>query len=412
MWTQAKPLLSLMEWASAIGLNPYIVAQIAEPDTLLFRERGRCENPFYQRADQGFEALSREDVANAIIEAEHLIAEMALTFPAPKYDAQTVAYPREARLDYTQLWMGSTGRLKPVYYKYGNIISMGTYEETLIEADVAITPDDPYGDGFDTAFSATVTVPLGTTADELTFYFSAGDIPDEFSRADMDIRPLKVVISGTTATIQGKMVQVVLVSNYLKQIPEILDATDAAIYADTIDVYRRTVDLTQSGSIQWDNTDFCPEPPCTYTAASACFYATNAREGIVTPIPGQFDSDLQEYERVFPDRWRAPDRVNMNVISGIPRLPNGQMAEPWRKWVAQLATALMPQSKACGCAMADTILYFYRSLPLRDDGTLEVSQNLVDAVGNKWGNTFRGAVRTYAALASNETDRIYRGTNS
>lgn len=412
MWTQAKPLLSLYEWSQVIGLNPYIVAQIGEPSNLLSRELGRCERPFFQQADQGFEALSREDVAQAIIEAERLISELALTYPAPQYDAQTVVYPREARLDYTQLWMGSTGRLKPVYYKYGNIISMGVYTETLIEADVAITPDDPYSDGFDTTFSATVTVPAGTTADELTFYFSAADIPDEFSRPEMDIRPLKVSISGNTATIRGKMVQVVLVENYLKQVPDILDATDTAIYAGTIDVYRRTIDLTQSGSIQWDNLGFCPDPPCTYTAASACFYATDANQGIVTPIPGQFDADLQEYERVFPDRWRAPDRVAMNVISGIPRLDNGQMANPWRKWVAMLATALMPQSKACGCDVADTILYYYRSLPLRDDGTLEVSQNLVDAAGSAWGCGYRGAVRVYAELISSQTARVYRGVTA
>lgn len=413
MWTYLKPNCSLLEWSTLIGFNPYYVAQVGTPANLLANDVGQCENVFFQTAAQRNDHLSREDIAQALLDAEQTLAEKALTYAAPTFEAYPVSYPRPSRLDYTQLWSGSTGRLKPVAYKYGNIITMGLPVDTLLQANVAITPADPYSDGFDTTFTATVAVAAGTLASELRVTFSAGDTPSDLQTEDMRIYPLTITISGLVATIQGYMTQVILVENYRKRVPVALDATDAAIYATTIDVYRRTYDLNQSGTLYWDNMDGCPEPPCTYSLSNACFYATDPPLGYVTPVPGSFDSVTDEYERVYSGHWRAPDRVSMNVTSGIPRASNGQVAKPWQAMIAYLATAMLPQQKSCGCDQADTILYFYRSMPIREDGTLEASQAVLDAASAEFGmEVNRGVLRAYQLLIKSETLRVYRGVSA
>lgn len=411
MWTKAKPLLSLTEWCEVIGINPYLVAQIGVPASDLGIDLGQCENVFWQTANRFSDHLSREDIANAILQAETYFSQWALTHPAPKAESYEVLYPRPANLTYRQLWSGASGRLKTIEANMGNIISVGVYTETEIEANVSLTFSNPYGDAFDTQFSLSVTVPAGTTADEVVCYFSAGDIPSALSQSDCEVRPLKVTISGNTATIYGEVFQIVKLPNYLKIAPVALNATDATIFVDTLDVYRRTIDLTQSGTLYWDN-DGCANPPCTVYSTSACFQETNKKQGYIAPIPALFDEATQQYNRLYPLRASAPDRVNLNVISGIPRDANGRMAEPYKTVIAYLATGKFIQDKTCGCAQADNIIYKLRGMPMRDDGTLEISQPLFEAVSGQFGVVNRATVTAYTQVAHWQNLRIHRSVTA
>jgi hypothetical protein len=406
MWTRQQNLLSLFEWCEVIGVNPYLLAQIGEPSNLLSNSLGQCENVFYQTAAAGSGHLSREDIATAIGQAEIAVANWCKAWPAPKAESYPVEYPRSANLRWRQLWYGTSGRLKTVVANYGFIQSMGVYVDTLIEADVALVLSDPYGDGFDTFWSISVTVPTGTTADELTVFYSAGDIPIPLSREECQIRPVTINISGTTATITGQLVQAVQLTNYLKRVGTPLDATDPTIYITTVDVYRRTIDLNQSGTLIWNEGD-CPEPPCNYYSSSACFQSTNARQGYITPIPAEYDTTIENYSRLYPNRIDAPDQVNVNVISGIP-LVNGQMASPFREAVAYLSVGSFLQSRSCGCEIADNIILALRSMPTTSKGTLEISQRLYDAVSSKFGVVNRGTVKAYNAVMNNPSQRVFR----
>lgn len=409
MWTKLKPLVSVYEWSQIMGFNPFWVAQIGEPATLLQSDIGQCESVFVQTASQFNQRLSREDVAQSLLDAQTVISDWALTYPAPAYHQETVPYPRPSRLDYPQQWSGATYRLKPIPARYGNIQSLGVPVDTLIEAGAVVAFADPYSDGVDTLFEVVVTVPAGTVASEVVAFYTAGDTPDNLSQADMQIYPLKVTISGNTATIQGHVTQIVLVENYGKLRPVPLDATDP-IYAEELDIYRRTIDLSQGGTLIWDNDGGCPDPPCTFSVSDACFYATNAALGYVTPVPGVYDTMEAEYTRLYPSQWRAPDRVIMNVISGLPRNSSGMVASPWREAICYLATSQMPQQKTCGCADADTVMHYYRSMPIGDDGTLQVSQDTISAVSTELRCIAnRGAIKAYQMLTTDVQGRVYRG---
>lgn len=412
MWTYLKPAVSVYEWSQVMGFNPFWAAQIGEPRDLLQTDIGQCETVFYQTPSQRNQHLSREDVAQALLNAQQIISDIALTHPAPLYEQVLVQYPRPTRLDYANQWAGATHRLKPVTYKYGNIISMGIPEDTLIDDSATVVFSDPYSDGVDTLWTVTVAVPAGTVASEVVVFYTAGDTPDDLTHADMQIYPVKVSISGNTATITGHVTQIVLVENYRKLKPEPLDASNP-IYATELEVWRRTIDLTQAGTLQWDNVGGCPTPPCNYSTSAACFYPTNAYLGYITPVPGQYDEAEADYVSLYPNQWRAPDRVLMNVISGIPRATNGMVASPWREMICYLATAIMPQQKSCGCADADTIMYYYRSAPVSEQGVLEISQAMLEAVSTNMRTIAnRGAVRAYQLLTNNENGRVYRGVST
>jgi len=410
MWTKNKPLLSLLEWSEVIGINPYLLAQIGTPPTDLSIELGQCENVFYQGASQRSDHLSREDIALAILQAETYISQWALTYPAPKFESYTLQYPRPANLNWRQLWIGASGRLKSLETNFGNIISVGSYTEAVLQAGAAVVGSDPYSDGFNTQFTITVAVPAGTLASEVVLYFASADIPPALSQSDCEIRPIKTVISGLVATITGSMTQLVKIANYLKLVPATLNVTDAAIYATTVDVYRRTVDLNNSAALIWD-LEYCPSPPCNYTYTGACFYETDKAQGYIAPVPATWDEATQQYSRVCSGRYDAPDRVVLNVVSGIPRDADGRMAQPWKLVIAYLSVGLFLQNKTCGCALADQILFALRSMPMKDDGALEISQSLFDAVSARFGVVNRGTVKAYTQVSTWDTLKIYRSAH-
>lgn len=410
MWTAQKTLLSLVEWCEVIGINPWLVAQVGEPHEDLARVLGQCENVFYQNAAQSAGHLSREDIAQAIVQAEQSIADLLNTWIAPKAESYTVLYPRPANLRWRQLWDGTSGRLKSVRANYGNIQSMGVNVDTLVQAAVAVTPSNPYSDAFDTQWSLSVTVPTGTLASQVKVFFVSADIPAPYTRTDAEIAPVKVTISGTTATIQGQMTQLIKIANYLKLVPAPLNATDL-IYATTVDVYTRIPDLNQSGALIWDNSGYCPDAPCEYSASSACFYATDAKGGYVAPLPAEFDATENEYVRLFPERYVAPDRVYLNLISGIPRDADGRVTQPLRQAVTYLSVGLFLQDKSCGCAMADNILFALRNQPINKDGIMEVSQQTMEAVSAKFGVVNRGTIKAYQLITTNQYLHVHRSVN-
>lgn len=410
MWSKTKPLLSLWQYSQILGINPFIFAQIGTPSEDLGRIRGQCETVFYQSAAQYGEHLSRDDIAQALVRAQNLIAKWQLTYPAPKQIlAEQLQYPRPHNFSYEQLWRGASRRLKSVTTTWGNIFSTGVWTLTEIETDVAVTLSDPYGDGFDTYFSASVTVPTGTGVGELKAYFSVGD-RYTLTFEEAEIQGFQVSISGTTATLSGSITLLVQPALYLKLVPDDLTVSDATNYVTTIDVYRQTVDLSQSGTLLWDNEDCGDGNPCTASVTTACFKPTDTASGYLQVVPATWDADTSAFVRAYPYYNRAPDRVQINYISGVALSDTGLMRDDWAQATAMLATAIFPQSKICGCTQADTILFFYRQLPVDKNGTLEISQEVMTEAAQVFGSNNRGACLAYIALQQNPY-RVYRSVN-
>lgn len=396
-----KPLLSLIEWGEEIGIDPFVLAGISQPRELLFPHPGsQCQNPFQQFPEQAGERLTREDIADRLIQAEKLISDWLGVFPAPAYWQEEVPYPTPFVAGAPN-WLDSiNGEPKSIPLTYGYLQSVGQYVETVLEAAEAVTLSDPYGDGLNTRFSVTVTVPSGTQADQVLLYFVAADRPG-LTQAQGRIQGYTVAITGTSAVISGHVALLVKPVNYMKRIPVELSAANTLIYASTVDIYLRTVDTAFGGELVWslEGSPYnCVEPPCEVGVSGACFTPVSLERGWVAPIPASWDDTTDEFVTAWPlCGYRAPTRVMVNYVSGIPRYADGRMVAPFRRAVALLATSLLTRRET-NCALADFRISYYRTMPTQDDGTLEVPQAIIEATGKQFGVMGRGAVQAYTML--------------
>jgi hypothetical protein len=83
--------------------------------------------------------LSREEVAQAIADAEQMIADELLYWPAPKYFVDTpVEYPRPARRDLYGYGGTPRGEPKSVQLPWHHVVSGGLFNRTLIGTITAL----------------------------------------------------------------------------------------------------------------------------------------------------------------------------------------------------------------------------------------------------------------------------------
>ena len=348
-------LLSLDQWCEVMGFDNWQFNQIGEGGGLQFRNEAQCEEVWFQEQWQR-QFLSREEIALAIAKAEATIAPLLHFYPAPSYTvAEEVPYPNDYRVQ-TPDWLTPRGMWKSVNLPYKKFCEIGTISRTLIEADVTYTTSDKDGDSLDDTFTMTVTT-TETNPDYIYVYYNASerDTLDE----TWQIRPLRVTISGGTATIVGKLSQIVLPSKQLLPNAVPLDV-GASIYATELDVYQVKPDTTDIGTAYWVER---PSAGCYGSGSSAItrYDIANKRAGLIRPvINGVYTFG------------RAPDRVEINYLSGIP-LNGGRVAQPYAQVIAYLACAYLP-ALSCGCERSDQKLYFYRNSPTdTEQGTFPIT---------------------------------------
>lgn len=401
-WSKdAKPLLSLIEWAEEIGLDPFVLAGISQPRETLFPQPvSQCQNPIQQFPFQAGERLTREDIAVRLVQAEKLISDWLGVFPAPSFWQEEVPYPSSFMAGTPNHLYNINDEPTSIQLTYGFLQSVGQYVETANTLAKAVTLSDPYGDGFNTRFNATVTVPSGTQADQVLLYFVAADRPG-LTQAEGRIQGYTVTVTGTSAVVSGHVALLVKPSNYMKRIPPTLSAATAAVFASTVDVYLRTVDTAFGGSLYWslEGSPYgCTEPPCEVGMTGACFTPVNLARGWVAPIPASWDDTTDAFVSAWPlCGYSAPQRAMVNYVSGIPRLEDGRMVQPFRRAVALLATALL-ERRMTNCSLADFRIDIYRTTPASGEGVLEVPQEVLNATGKQFGVFGRGAVEAYTSL--------------
>lgn len=379
-------LLSIQEWADFIGLNPFYTYQIGQniPDNTSHD----CDYVFFEYPYMQSNHLSREDVRLAIENAEKLFADIAGYWPAPKYIVgESGEYPRYYHREQTNRYRTPQGTHKSIALKYGYVQSMGL--ETLTEQPqvITITLSDSDNDGVDDKFSFTATVPGGTLASQIAVFNTASDRNDE-PLAEYEIKPISISISGTTATISGGIWLLVKPDLQNRLDPSSLDALDTSIYVTDLDVYTRTTDTDNQGSLRFyphcaDHED------CGYEDVTVCFFPRNKELGLVSP---QMEMCYHWY-----GLYGEPYEYSANYYAGLARLDTGKMSRKASQIIAKLATALIP-NRSCGCARADQRLAYYRDIPTDANGNLTVSQQTLEMVAGEFGVMGRGAIEAYMAL--------------
>lgn len=389
-----KTLLSLEEFVEQIQFMPWWFAQIGAgfPTTWNYG----CSDVTFQKAWQSNDALSREEVAQAVATAEGLIAD-ALGFPvAPQYfEGETVQYPTPIQFSQLNTMWTMNGDYKPVTTNWKHIQSVGVQYQTLVEAASAVTYTDEDSDAVEDTFEVTATVPAGTVASEIKLFFTDTDRLGK-DQVYYEIRPISVTISGVTATIKGSKWLVVKPVKYLGIHPVSLDQSDSANFITEVDVYRQQVDLSQAGSLIWNNRPWfpCNQPPCSVQINVGCFENGNSELGEILPQPAQWDADTSSWAYECLRRNDAPDKVAVNYVAGYPRQADGRMHAPFARAVTALAASLLEKRK-CGCSRANKILDTWQSYPGEGEVSSEKRRLILTAERINSGWSKNGAVEAW-----------------
>jgi hypothetical protein len=353
-------LLALDRYAKILGLNPAWFNQGVSD--VVFPLANACADLIFQNSYQNYNAVSREDIAREIANAEKQLADYLGWPVAPMWIAQDVKmHPRFHRPDYWQT--GSyNARFAPkgIKTKYGKIIEPGQRATDEVEKRVIPVFSDEDGDGFD----ETVTVTCATTLDE------AGEIKVYFAGhnglPEWEIRPerTKYILTGVfTATFWAW--QFIDPDNW-EAFPTAARPTptvdlDEAVYVNEVEVYREYNDPTAvSARLYWEpvgSCEFCGGTGCTHcalTTQDGCAHIRDAELGVLVPRPGTYDSDECAWTS---DDWavcRDPDQVklyyycgNLSDLNLASRRCDG-LSDEWARIIAWMATARLPRP-ICTC---------------------------------------------------------------
>lgn len=352
---QTPTLLSLDRFANVLGLHPLHFNQV---DANIGSASSRvCVEPIYQYSWQTSDGVSREELALAIMEAEHDIAYTLGYRPGVTWEVDERV--ELVKSHSPEMWYSHgydvRGDMMSVKAKYGHIISGGRKQKTLIQAADAIVYTDADSDTY--FETATVVTPIAATItdpEEIAIYY-----PGESGSDEWEIRPTRVTISGGNATIVFRREQAVT-----KALLESLDALALngmtnGNFLTTVDVYRKWHDPSVQVQFVWRSTDSgcysCSGDGCVHcglTVQTGCMTVKDKELGLVTLSPGDWNADDEVYDVNAFDVCRRPDYVRLWYRAGYVDnnllTPMIALSRRWELAVAKLAISKLDRN-ICSC---------------------------------------------------------------
>lgn len=343
-------------WAAILGISPWEFNNCSFP----VRKSAQCADVLYQFPWQ-HDHLSREEIGEAIAGAEQMLANELLYWPYPRYISyETDLYPRPHQRQYFGYAGTPRGDEKSVQLRWKKFIQGGVPNRTAIGTSAAVTIAalDLDGDGIDETFEAVITdaaIADITDPNELGLYFVEDDRHGEPLSEEWRVRPVRVSISGTTATFTGHRT---LLVNPNKEFAVNISAFDSALastFVTELECWRLFTDTSSTdaqpyqGVAEWKTNPGCSQD-CTYEAKPLCLVESNAERGLAIP---EFGLPCD-----WPFQDREPDRVRVNYQAGLP-LQNGQVDSEYAKVISYLSVSLLANEK-CGCDRSNRILERWR----------------------------------------------------
>lgn len=341
--------LSLDRWAELFGLDPLHFNQL---NSVALGQRDVCGDFWYQYAWQFNNRISREDIAFAIQQAEQKLASFIGYDLLPSWHVdEEVRTVQPYRAEIFSTGVNLRGLAKSVRMKKGYVISTGKKIKDLVEANVVVTRTDDDGDGYKELVSLSVAAP--SNACQLHVYLPTMSGDDRW-----EVRPIKVSVSGATATITFKSWQLVVPDLFEKYTAKPIDADDDTNYLDMVDVYRVYNDPSDQVTFLWENpatTCYCGSADCqqcTLAAQSGCMDIRDYKLAYLGYHPADWDADTSSFTP--KDYWtnREPDKMLVSYLAGWQGegvdCPMTDLDPFWEKTIAFLSAALMDK-EICTC---------------------------------------------------------------
>ena len=221
---RTKTLLSLDKFAEILGINPLHFNQVVLPG----QDPAVCGMPMYQYSWQRANALGREEIAMAIANAEHKIAQYLGFSPFPTwfYETHTRHSPNPP--------------VQNNYYilKTGQIICPGIERKQKLEC-ASITYEDRDNDGYKELAWVNISADYEPFKHELAIYY-----PNKNGEDIWEIRPIQILDK-----IYFRREQCVL-HNYYEEInPRGVNGEIDSNFLDRVDIYRHYTDTSKQAEV-------------------------------------------------------------------------------------------------------------------------------------------------------------------
>ena len=357
-----RTLLSLDRFAAVCGLNPIHFNGVFVPD---IAPDSACSDPTLQYAWQGNDKVGREDIAQAIAQAEDAIHEWLGYLMRPDWVAQ----------EPHGLARGNTWRWPRLKLDKGYVLTGGVENKTFI-ANEAVTYNDTDGDGYKE--TATVSIVTSVTADpqEIALYY-----PSESGDDAWEIRPIKVAYNAQsstfTVTFRREQAVVATALESADQHTRSVDGTNDANFLPSVDVYRHWNDPSTQVQFAWSveasqvpsgvlfSACSCGLPTCSscmYAKQYGCLSIQDARLGVIVAQPGDWDGTTSTYVNNGYSMCTPPYRADVWYRSGRtqPRLarPLWDMDPMFERAIAYLALSYLDRPM-CDCDAVESLVDYW-----------------------------------------------------
>lgn len=365
-------LLPLDTFRSQFSFNPWHFWGLAS--TANFPVSDSCNDLVYSYAWQANDSVGRVDIQQAIESAESKLREHLRYSIAPHFVTETLQVPRffDGRLDRLQ-YSGMDGRWLNIQLGEGKIKAIGVETRTLIGTvtGATLTTSDLDGDGLLDTFTATIATTVTDVSEIEVMFASADRWTGEAAGDKWAINPVNVTISGGTATIKGRMWQIVKPVLYESGQP--LTPATAANYATSLEVYRHYCNTsgqtneTAQALLVWETRPY----PFYYTSGTptiqnssdpaAVGYAIarvslrDAERGVVGFGEAAYDTTSAQWIAFGKIKY-PPDRIIVRYLAGDALDTYGHIQERWAKAVSRFAAAELGK-RICACESASRMIY-------------------------------------------------------
>lgn len=390
--------LPLATFARILGMDPLHFEQVhltTDP---------HCSNIMVQWSWQASDAVSREEVATIIADAESKV-ENALGYRlAPSWEVdEWRPIPQPAQPEYVRLRPAlAQGRGVTIKGDWGYFIGGGIEAKALIEAAAAIVWTDEDNDGYFETGTVIVTTTV-SDINEIGTYYPGRDAEDTW-----EIRPTNVTINLGTATIKFRR-ELAVKSDIFESVEVIsVSGLDDTQFLDTVDIYRHYTDPSQQVTLLWEPFAFggcgcqgggCPR--CAFSAGTGCLISHgDPRLSQILFTPANWNVDTLVFDATDWGLNRGPDMARLYYKSGWrdkrARYGNSRMAPEWERTITYMAAAMLDRP-ICDC-MADQWNRWRQDLTIVDGSTDNnanpIFRQPTGALDNPFGTT-RGEVNAW-----------------
>lgn len=394
-------LLPLDRWAYHLGLNPRHFNQIA----IAAEEVYLCEKVWLQYPWQYADSIAREEVAQAIAQAEYDLITLLGYSPLPQWiagEVKRISPPWDVAAIGGSVLMTPAGRYKSVQANYGHIISGGVRQVDCSELGSVTIPSvqaqwfDFDGDLYFEILE--ITLPYTRTdTNEIRVYFE-----DESGNDEWEIKPLRsVVCDGVTCTIQ--------IDRHLLVRPVLWEAIGAAQidgmvdanFNQTLEVCRVYNDPSQQAQLQWEripgecNCGSTSCAMCAWTVQWACLQTRDPKLGFLTYQPATWNATTLQYDYTQSSVTRQPERVRLWYRAGWQgtrvNRPMVQMDVDFERMITLYSICLLDR-KVCTCSNVEAFYERYtEDRALQGEASYKMSNRDLNC---PWG-TKTGAIMAY-----------------